>query len=279
MGRMSQPALEAMHDFAVALARHAGTMSLAARDRLVTERKADRTVVTETDHAIQRHILAAIARQFPDHAVAAEEKLVNVDAHALLNKARYTWVLDPLDGTRNFVAGFPCFATSLALLDQGEAVIGVIAEHNLGQVFHTSKGSGAWLDDQPIQTREPNPEDDWLVAVPSTKDLLTVQVASRWIAARGLVCRNTGSTAIHLALVASGALAGAFCKRCKLWDVAAGFLLVCEAGGRVTDPQGRKYQRFALDADPDLDLPFLAGAAGAYETLFAMIHDVTTVCP
>ena len=89
---------------------------------------------------------------------------------------------------------------------------------------------------------------------------------------RCIICRNLGSSALHLALVASGALAAAFCKRSKIWDVAAGALLVVEAGGRITDVTGSDLVRFDLSAEPHADMPFLAAARGTHERLLPSIQ-------
>lgn len=241
--------------------------------RVPTRRKADRTVVTEVDIAVQDCLASEIAEHFPEHAVVAEEA-GNPHVHASPASARYCWVIDPIDGTRNFAAGFPCFATSIALVDRGEPVVGVVVEHNLGHVYAAGKGLGATLNGALLQAAEPAGGEDWLVGVASNRDPLTVGVVQCWLATRGYVLRNTGSTAMHLALVASGAMAGTFCRQCKVWDIAAGAILVSEAGGVMTDPCGKPRTPFSMTADPSVDLPILAGARGAHAALLASIAPV-----
>ena len=253
-------------------AKEAAAISLASFGDAPATRKADTTVVTETDHAIQARILAAIAEAYPEHAVLAEERVPYPQAHAAIAKARYCWVVDPLDGTRNYAAGFPVFSTSIAVLNRGRPVVAVVYEHQLDCLYTALAGEGATLNDQPIHVRETYADLDMLVAIPTSKDPLAVAVACNWAATPGLVCRNVGSTALHLAMVASGALSAVFSKRSKIWDVAAGALLVIEAGGRITDHLGGERLPFDLTARPDADLPFLAAAPYAHERLLGPIR-------
>jgi fructose-1,6-bisphosphatase/inositol monophosphatase family enzyme len=120
-----------------------------------------------------------------------------------------------------------------------------------------------------------HPGGDLLVGIPSSKDRLTVSVLREWAAQPGMVCRNMGSTALHLAMVASGALGAAFCKQCKIWDIAAGVLLVTEAGGRCTNVDGTDRLPFDLAADPNQDLPILAAAPKTHERLIRSIQGVS----
>lgn len=269
---MSDAPLQDMLDLAKRLATEAAAVALPQAGQAATTRKADDSVVTEVDHAIQAHILGAIADAYPDHAVRAEETIDRPDAFPLPSQARYCWVVDPLDGTRNYASGFPCFSTAIAVLDEGRPVVGVVYEHNLKAMYVAAAGRGATLNDTSIRVDATRHDTDMLVGVPSSKDRLTVDVLREWMGTRGIICRNLGSTALHLALVASGALAAAFCKRSKIWDVAAGALLVAEAGGSITDVTGSDMARFDLLAEPDADIPFLAAASGTHERLLPSIR-------
>ena len=262
---------------ATRLAAEATAFCRSAAGRGAANRKADQSVVTATDHAIQAHILKVVSRAYPQHAVVAEEAVGEPSVHADLKTSRYCWVVDPLDGTRNYVAGFPCFATSIAVLDRGDPVVAVVVEHNLGQVSTAIRGEGAMCNGRPVQVAEPRDDEDWLVGIPSTKDRLTVDIARRWIAMPGLVFRNMGSTAFHLAMIAAGGLCAAYCKRCKIWDLAAGVLLVREAGGMVTDPAGMARTPFALDGDLNEDLPFMVGAPKVHARLLESIRDLVAM--
>lgn len=240
--------------------------------RIKPEHKSDRSVVTEADRAIQRNIVSTVSEQYPRHAFLAEETLDTPNAYPDRASARYCWVIDPIDGTRNFVAGFACFATSIAVLDRGVPVVGVVVEHNLGHVYTAIAGGGSELDGARLTMIDPDPEGDMMVGVPSSKDALTQAVVGLWQGTPRLIPRNVGASAVHLGMVASGALVGMFCKRCKIWDVAAGALLVTEAGGRITTPFGQARVPFDLAADPAVDTPILGAAPQAHAQLLAGIN-------
>lgn len=256
------------------LAREAAGIAAPYVSRITVSRKADNSIVTEADHAVQAHVLSEIAAAYPDHAICAEETVRRPQAHAAREAARFTWVVDPIDGTRNFAASLPCYATAIAVLDGGVPIVGVIYEHNLARLFAATAGGGVMLNDRPAGPKTAIPHSDTLVAVPSNKDRLTIEVLARWLATPGIVYRSFGSTALHLALVAQGALDAAFCKRCKLWDIAAGVLMVREAGGRATDPQGNDLVPFDLTRDPHRDLPTLAGRSDVHASLLDSIRDL-----
>lgn len=274
IGIMSSEEYVEFADLAVRLAKDAAKSVL---DRLGTRdisRKSDHSLVTDADEAAQLLILKAVAERFPDHAFLAEETVATNRTPPSPKIARFCWVVDPLDGTRNFVAGFPAFSTSIAVLEQGRPVVGVVHEHNLGQSYSAVLGGGATRNGQPILAKAPEKGFDWLLAVPSSKDDLTVGVLRSWIATRGFVLRNMGSTVFHLGLVASGVLAGAFAKRCKIWDVAAGALLVEEAGGVITSPTGEDLFPYSFDAEPSADVSFLAAARAVHSQLLDTIPPV-----
>ena len=274
IGPMEDRATQEMLALARRLTAEGGDIARSYLGQARSRLKADTSLVTDADHAIQAHILEAVAARFPHHAVCAEETVSDPAAHAEPTAARYCWVIDPLDGTRNFVSGFPFFATSIAVLDRGRPVVGVVGEHNLGLVYAAAKGSGATLNDRPIRVNEPPPGSDVLLGIPSSKDRLTIDTVCAWIATKGFVLRNVGSTAVHLAMVAADTLAGAFGKQCKIWDLAAGLLLVTEAGGHITDPVGGDLLPLSLDADPNRDIPFLAAAPKLHGRLLKTLeHD------
>ncbi len=242
---------------AVRLSQEAGATALSTVHGVVSSRKADRTVVTPTDRAIERHILREIHEAYPEHAVIGEES-TDGEFRPAADESRFCWVVDPLDGTRNFVSGLPCFATSIAVLEHGRPIAAVVREHNTGSVFSAVVGEGAFCNGRPLHVDDPPSQADHLLGIASTKDDLTVRVTRSWIGTRGYICRNLGATTVHLACVASGAMVGAFAVRAKLWDIAAGLLLVEEAGGRMTDPYGGALLPFRLGAECRADLPFLA---------------------
>ena len=271
IGCMSNEEYADFLNLAVQLAQEVTKTVLDRLGTRVISRKADHSLVTDADEAAQAQILNAVADRFPAHAFLAEETVATDRSLPDPKTARFCWVVDPLDGTRNFVAGFPSFATSIAVLERGRPVVGVIYEHNLALCYAAVLGQGATRDGQPIFAKAPEAGFDWLLAVPSSKDPLTVRIVRSWVGTRGFVLRNTGSTAFHLALVASGVFAGAFAKRSKIWDIAAGALLVEEAGGVVTSPTGQDLFPYSFDTNPAADIPFLAAARAAQSRLLDSI--------
>ncbi len=233
--------------------------------------KPDRSVVTEADHAVQRNIVAAVSEQYPQHAFFTEETLETPNAYPDRGSARYCWVIDPIDGTRNFVAGFACFGTSIGVLDRGVPVVAVVVEHNLGHVYTAIAGGGAALNGRRLHMIDPDPAQDLMVGVPSSKDPLTQAVVALWQGTQGMIPRNIGASALHLGMVASGALGAMFCKKCKIWDIAAGALLVTEAGGRISLPSGEPRIPLDVTANAATDTPILAAAPKTHERLLAGI--------
>lgn len=273
---MADESLAMMLELAQRLEIEAIELTRSHLGRVAASQKPDRSVVTDVDHAVQRNIVSAVSERYPDHAFLTEETLENAEAYPDRRSARYCWVIDPIDGTRNFVAGFACFATSIGVLDRGVPVVAAIVEHNLGHVYTAVAGGGAELNGQRLTMIEPDPARDMMVGVPSSKDSLTQSVVALWQGTRGLIPRNLGASAVHLGMVASGALGAMFCKKCKVWDIAAGVLLVTEAGGRVTTPSGEPRVPLDLTADSSVDTPVLAAAPKAHERLLAGIMPLGT---
>lgn len=242
-------------------------------------RKPDHSVVTDADCKIQRYAMETIRETFPDHAVLGEESVEAIPDAPKPANTRFCWVIDPIDGTRNYVTGFPCVATSIALLEEGRPVVALVAEHAAGRSYTAIIGQGTALDGIPQRIDEPGDDADILVGIPSSKDRLTRSVVAHWQATKGIISRNLGSTATHLALVASNGLAATFCKKCKIWDIVAGVLLITEAGGVVTDPLGADRSRFDLTADPEEDVPVLAAAPRAHQRLLESIAGISEPRP
>lgn len=264
--------LAEMLSLAGELAQRAGELALARIEQAQASRKHDKSVVTTTDHEIQSMIVQAVGDAYPDHAVCGEETACSVSQKVAAEGARHCWVIDPLDGTRNYVARLPCFATSIAVLDRGEPVVGVIYEHNTRSLFTATRGYGARLNDSIIRVNERGEDSDHLLGTASSKDEMAVRVAAAWHARRGFICRNFGSTAFEMGLVASGAMTGMLGRRAKIWDVAAGALLIREAGGVFTNPYGAELLPFRMDADPQQAIPFLASSAAMHSVLLETIR-------
>jgi myo-inositol-1(or 4)-monophosphatase len=223
---------------AVDIARRAGQVVLQGWGQVGgIDYKGEVDLVTDYDRRSEALIVDALSQAFPHHAIHAEEE--GVVNHS---QSPYLWLIDPLDGTTNFAHGFPVFAVSLGLLHQGVPVVGVIYDPTRDECFAASQGGGVTLNGRPIQV-SPTPNlDTALLATGFSYDRRTrpdnnVGLLARFIRrCQGL--RRAGAAALDLAYVACGRLDGFWELRLHPWDLAAGVLLVQEAGGRVSDLAG-----------------------------------------
>ncbi|MDT8305835.1 MAG: inositol monophosphatase family protein [Anaerolineae bacterium] len=217
----------------------------------------DIDLVTEYDHAAEALITRRLRAAFPDHLVLGEEGTRDEGASAGAGSTP-TWIIDPLDGTGNFSHAFPVFAVSLALWQGNEPLAGVVYDPLRDETFHAARGHGAWLaaGGQPARRLQTSAATELLHSLLATgfpydrhtsdQDNLA-QFAAFLKRARGL--RRCGAAALDLAYVAAGRLDGYWEYKLSSWDVAAGVLLVQEAGGRVTAIDGDPFQ---LDAHVDM---------------------------
>ena len=207
-------------------------------DQAQWTKSSGRDLATEADVAAERALVARLREAFPDHAIEAEEEVV--DAGHRREGAR--WFLDPLDGTINFVHNLPAWCVSLALYVDGVPEVGVIHAPKLGETFHAVRGRGAFLNGQPLRVSEPAGLLDCVLATgfPYRRGELGNDNRGNFndlfYDIRGI--RRMGSAAIDLAFTAAGRLDGYWELHLKSHDVAAGALLVREAGGLVTDVDG-----------------------------------------
>jgi myo-inositol-1(or 4)-monophosphatase len=209
--------------------------------RVDLELKDDGTPVTSVDVDVNDRIVACLGEAFPDHAVVSEECRTD---HA---GERWTWIVDPIDGTSNFISGLPYWCISLALTIDGHPVLGVVEAPPFGARFEAVLGEGATLNGAPIAVREPV---DWNDGrnrhVPL---LLTTATARRARPAVRLNPRVLGSAALDLCLVAAGTGAASVSLSPKVWDVAAGVLLVTEAGGEYLTLDGSPLLPLLADTE------------------------------
>lgn len=261
--------LEKASQLATSCARDAGAIALDRFGTTRATRKADKSLVTEVDLQLQELILRRIAEQFPDHDVIAEEQ------HERPARAgeptRYCWVVDPLDGTRNFVRGFPFFCVSIALLVDQCPALGVIHDPVSGRTYSALRGGGAFLNGSPILASNKGWHEDTLIGAPTGKNQnLPATIYDDWC--KRAVLRNTGSTALHLALVACGALDACYAQKAKLWDIAAGTVLLEESGGVITAPGGQAIFPVDLESYRCQDLSFLAGGKTMHAELLGTLR-------
>ena len=208
----------------------------------ISNKEGVNNLVTQADFAAEKAILNVIQTAFPDHGIVSEESAEQV------SDSDYKWIIDPIDGTVNFANGIPICCVSIGLECKGEMLMGAVYNPIIGEFFFAEKGKGATLNDQKI-------------SVSGTAEVLTsclvtgfpytylddangpLQVFSRLIK-KGIPVRRLGSAAIDLCWVAAGRFDGFYEHQLNAWDSAAGYLIVEEAGGKVTNLKGDKYSPY-----------------------------------
>jgi myo-inositol-1(or 4)-monophosphatase len=207
-------------------------------------------LVTEVDKGSERMIRNLIATHFPDHSFLGEEGVepgpeASVKALQQVSDAEYLWIVDPVDGTTNYVHGFPFFSVSIALAHRGEVIVGVVYDPMRDELFVAERGKGAYVHGRRMQVAEETSLSRSLIATGFPADHLVALPANlkeiQAIAPKVRNLRVAGSAALHLAYVAAGRLSGFWEHNLSSWDIAAGSLLVQEAGGRVSDLSGDSY--------------------------------------
>ena len=228
-----------MLNIAVKAARRAGSLINRATndlDKLTIERKSQNDFVSEVDHAAERAIIDVLREAYPQHSILAEESgLADTGSE-------YQWIIDPLDGTTNFLHGFPQYCVSIALTVKGVLTHGVIYDPSRNDLFYATKGGGAFLNERRIRVSKTIYLKDGLIGTGfpykefSQFDRYIAMFKDITQKAAGV--RRTGSAALDLAYVACGRYDGFWEMGLSPWDMAAGALLIKEAGGLVTDFAG-----------------------------------------
>ena len=192
---------------------------------LRVETKPDLTPVTEADHAVEEALRAAIGRVRPDDAVVGEEL-------GTQGQGRRRWIVDPIDGTRNYSRGIPVWATLVALEEDGDMLLGVVSAPALGRRWWAERGGGAFADGEPIRVSVVARIEDAALS-------LQLEIGAADLVGRSWHARGFGDFWSHM-LVAEGAVDGAIdALGVKLWDMAPVQVIVEEAGGRFSDAEGR----------------------------------------
>ncbi len=196
-------------------------------------------LVTEVDHASEKAIIEVIRQEFPQHYILTEE------AGALPQDSEYKWIVDPIDGTINFAHHIPICAISIGLEHNGSMVLGAVYNPFMNEMFVAEKGNGATLNDKPISVSEKREVASACLVTGFPYTYLDepngpLQVFERFIR-KGVPVRRLGSAAIDLCWVACGRFDGFWEHKLQAWDSAAGFLMVEEAGGAVSNMQGGPY--------------------------------------
>lgn len=196
-------------------------------------------IVTEADKASEDEVIRIIREQFPDHQILGEES----GAHKSDSKKR--WLIDPLDGTTNYAHSYPFFCVSIGFEDDGEMKYGIVFNPVSNEIFHAEQGKGAFLGEKRLHCSKVSKLAESLLATgfpPDTKNAKHSNI-SEFHKLTDLChgVRRDGSAALDLCYVASGRLEGFWEFKLSPWDLAAGTLIVREAGGKVTDPTGGAF--------------------------------------
>jgi myo-inositol-1(or 4)-monophosphatase len=208
----------------------------------ISHKEGVNNLVTEADLASEKVIIATIKRNFPAHFIMSEE------VGELTMDSEYKWIIDPIDGTINFAHGIPICCVSIGLEKAGEMIMGAVYNPLMNEFYFAQKGFGASLNNKKIQVskKQELAKSCLVTGFPYTyldEPNGPLQSFERFIR-KGVPVRRLGSAAIDLCWVAAGRFDGFYEHKLNAWDSAAGFLLVQEAGGTVTDFKGHKYSPY-----------------------------------
>lgn len=265
-GNFSPDELDGLAALAQAAARAGGEIARAAFGaRQSPDFKADGSEVTEHDRAAERAVWETIRRARPNDAFLGEE---GATAARVSDPDGLHWIVDPIDGTRNFVRGVPLFACSVAAMAAGEPIVGVIHDPIAPTTYWAARGLGAWRSGVRLPL---------LVPAPSNRPLV-VAIPSAWRAAdrrltehvlRQHVVRSLGAASLHLALLAGGQIDASILNNTKLWDIAAGCVLVREVGGVLAGLRGEPLFPVEPEACRGAELPNFAAHPAVLRRLLA----------
>jgi myo-inositol-1(or 4)-monophosphatase len=230
-------------NIAVGAARRAGDVIVRSLDRvgaLVVSEKGRNDFVSEVDRAAEQAVIAAIRKAYPAHGFLAEE------SGAIAGDEDYTWVIDPLDGTTNFLHGFPQFAVSIACRIRGRAEVGVVFDPLRSELFTAERGAGAQLEGRRIRVSQRAGLEGALVGTgfpyrENRRWLKSYMAMLEDVMQATAGVRRPGAASLDLAYVAAGRLDAFWEFGLSPWDTAAGNLLITEAGGRVGNLSGGEY--------------------------------------
>lgn len=208
----------------------------------ISNKEGINNLVTEADHASEKAIIEVIQKEYPDHFILSEE------TGEIKTNSEFKWIIDPIDGTVNFANGIPLCCVSIGLEKHGEMLLGAVYNPIMNEFFYAQKGGGAYLNDKKITvSKESKVLKSCLVTgFPYTyMDAPNgpLQVFDKLIR-KGVAVRRLGSAAIDLCWVAAGRFDGFYEHHLQAWDSAAGYLMVEEAGGKITDFEGNEYSPY-----------------------------------
>ena len=232
--------------------------------------------VTEADRATQRHIVAALRSRFPDDGIIGEESDLGTSiTNQQAARGSRVWVIDPIDGTNNFIGGFPNFAVCIGLLDAGYPVLGIVYDVTRDLMYYSTKGEGCWVGTRRLHALETLLTDASILMMTSNCVDSTGRCpayAIRWLGQTNWKLRMIGSAALEAVQVAAGIAHGAVTINGKLWDITAPAALVLEAGGLITDLRGNAIFPIDLTNYVGAKVPFVAAGPGAQKELLEEIR-------
>jgi myo-inositol-1(or 4)-monophosphatase len=240
--------LRAYREAACEAARRGAAVLQEWRTRFQVREKGRFDLVTEADVGSQEAIRSYLLGRFPDHAFLGEEEGAGTGRPGPDDPP--TWVVDPLDGTTNYVHDCPLYCVSIGLQVAGELVVGVVLDPARDELFEAARGQGAWLGERRLQTSRAERLEEALLSTGFPPDLRGQERTLDWwryFSLRTRSLRRTGSTALNLAYVAAGRFDGYWAFDNHAWDVAGGVVLVREAGGVVTRVDGSPFDPFTPD--------------------------------
>lgn len=235
-------------------------------DLIRVSTKGRRDFVTEVDRAAEATIIETLSTAYPQHAFLAEES----GASAGGKEAEYTWIIDPLDGTTNFIHGFPQYAVSIGLRHRGQMTQAVVYDPTRNELFTASRGRGAYLNDRRIRVSRRDLLRESLIGTGfpfrSLEHLDQYVRMFKRITEETAGIRRPGAAALDLAYVAAGRLDGFWEFGLSPWDMAAGTLIILEAGGMVSDFGGEENYLFTGNV--------VCGAPKIHEQLLTLVQEV-----
>jgi len=237
------------HAAAQEAARRAAVVLEDWRQKFQVREKGRFDLVTDADLAAQKVIQEYLSERFPEHGFLGEEDVGPKGRPSA--DAPPTWIVDPIDGTTNYVHDCPLYCISIGLQIAGELVVGVVLDPCRNEMFHAARGTGTWLNERRIRTSTTGCLEEALIATGFPPDLRDNEQTLDWwrhfsFKARSL--RRTGSTALNMAYVAAGRFDAYYAFDNHVWDVAGATVLIEEAGGRVTNVDGSVYDAYTPDA-------------------------------
>ncbi|OIP90275.1 MAG: inositol monophosphatase [Syntrophaceae bacterium CG2_30_58_14] len=266
--------MDACRTLIEAMAREAGALLLERlHDRHTVQYKGEINLVTEADRLSEALIVERIRREFPGHDILTEE------SPETANGSGFRWIIDPLDGTTNYAHGYPVFSVSIALEVKGVIRLGAVYNPMLDELFTADKGAGAFLNGRRLNVSRTERLSRSLLATGFPYDIRedrnnNINYFKVMILSAQAV-RRTGSAALDLAYIAAGRFDGFWELKLMPWDTAAGWLLVEEAGGCVTDLRGDPYQLHSPNilASNGLIHAEMASILAGTDPLYESVHE------